>query len=147
MMRLLSDELESGALINAARRGQIALRPQGHGRVACGPREAQAFLDEARAELQSSGARIDDQQPKFRNFVILPHDEHRADALALELGDPAALALRIEVLDELGGDLGDEGLERDVPAVFLRVDRAVYGGNPAHVARLMLPQNNRRNSG
>src|SRR2546423_10125854 len=105
-MRLLRNEAESGALIDAARRGQIALRPQGHGRIACGFGEAQAFLDEARAELQSSGARIDDQQAELCDLVVLPHHEYRADARAIELGDPAALALCIAVLDELGADFG-----------------------------------------
>src|SRR6185503_16158002 len=83
VMRLLRGELESGALINAARRGQIALRPQGHGRIACSRGEAQALRDEPRAELQSAGARIDDQETELCDLVILSHDEHRADALAV----------------------------------------------------------------
>src|SRR2546430_5562608 len=100
-MRLLADKLEPGALVDAARRGQNALRPQGHGRIACGFCEAQAFLDQARAELQSSGPRIDDQQAELCDLVVLSDHEGRADALAVELGDPAALAARIEVFDEL----------------------------------------------
>src|SRR6185295_14821986 len=103
--------------------------------------------DEARTELQSSGARIDDQQAELRDLIALVDHEHRADALAVEFGDPAALAPSIEVLDEFGGDLGDERLERDVPAVFARVERAVRRRHPAHVARLMRPQNDRRYRG
>src|SRR5215210_9016180 len=113
MMRLLRGEGKSGALINRTRRGQIALRPQGHGRISCGFGEAQAFLDQAPAKLQSAGARIDDQQAKFGDRLGLAHNEYRADAFALELRDPAALALRVEILDELGSNLTDQRLELD----------------------------------
>ena len=122
---------------------QDALRPQRHRRIAGGLREAQAFVDQAHAELQSSGARIDDQQAELRHLVRLAHHEGRADALAVQFGDPAALAPGIEVLDELGCDLSDQRLERNVPAILARIERAVRGGDPAHVADLMLAQNNR----
>ena len=78
-------------------------------------------------------ARFDEQQPELRDGVALPDAEDRADPLAVELGDPAALALRVEVLDELRDDRRDERLEALVPAVLLPVERAVTLDDPAHV--------------
>ena len=44
------------------------------------------------------------------------------------------LARRIVRSDELRGDLGGERLEADVPAIFLRIYRAVPRNDPADVA-------------
>src|SRR5439155_290127 len=73
------------------------------------------------------------------------HTPHaRADALAAALGDPAALARRIEVLDEPGDDPGHQRLEALVPAVFLGVERAVPLHHPAQVAGTMFAQQDLR---
>src|SRR5438874_9836257 len=77
--------------------------------------------------------RLDNQEPQLGAARAFLHHEYRADRLAVHLGDPAALALRVEVLDEFGGDLGDQRLEAHAPAVFLLVDRAVRPDHPAHV--------------
>ena len=67
----------------------------------------------------------------------LLHEEHGADDLAVALGDPAALARRIEVVEEVGADARDQRLELGVVAPLARVERAVAMDDPAHVARLV----------
>ena len=54
----------------------------------------------------------------FATLLILDH-EHAAHRLAVHLGDPAALALRIEVIEEIRHDPGHQRLEALVPAVLL----------------------------
>jgi hypothetical protein len=69
------------------------------------------------------------------------HHKHRADPLAIHLGDPAALAMRVELCDELRHDARDQGFEALIPAVFTRIELAVRLHHPAHVARPMAAQN------
>src|ERR1043165_29497 len=107
MMRLLADQLESGALIDAARGREDTLRPQGHRRIAGLLGEAQALVDPPLAKPEPARLRSDDEEAQRGERVGLAHHERRADRRAVELGDPTALARRIEFLDELGGDLGD----------------------------------------
>src|SRR5262249_38122923 len=57
-----------------------------------------------------------------------------ADRLAIDLGDPAALALSIETAQKFRRELGDQRLELLVPAIFLGVKRAVPADHPAHIA-------------
>src|SRR5580765_8962845 len=78
MMRLLGDKLEARPRVNAARRGEDALRPQCHSPVAGFPGKAQAFVDEALAEAEPARLRIDDQQPQLGDLVALAHHEDRA---------------------------------------------------------------------
>src|SRR5690606_42135276 len=47
---------------------------------------------------------LDVDQAQLGDLVALAHDEGGADHLAVLLGDPAALAPRVEVVDEVGGD-------------------------------------------
>src|SRR3954463_148875 len=101
MVRLRCDEPEAGTLVDAARRDQNALRPQSHGRVARGLAEAQALLDQPPAEPAPARLRIENEQAQLGDLVGLAHRKHRADALAVKFGDPAALALCVEILDEL----------------------------------------------
>ena len=83
---------------------------------------------------EAARRRLDEQQAKLRDRLRFGNDEDRADDLSVALGDPAALALRIEVVDEVGDDARDEGLEAFVPAVLLGVEHAVAMDDPAHVA-------------
>src|SRR3954471_13785724 len=144
VMRLFGDPFESGLGVNAARRQKIALRPQRHAPISGLSRKAQAFVDEALAQAQPARLRIDDEQTELRDLVGLLHHEDRADALAVLLGNPAALLPGIEVLDELCGDPGDQRLVAGVPAVFLRIERGIRGCDPAHVAGVMRPQQQHR---
>ena len=60
--------------------------------------------------------------------------EHATGPGAVDLGDPRLLASR-PVVGEVGGDdLGDEGLERDVPCVLVVVDLAVALDDPTEIA-------------
>src|SRR6266513_2253799 len=115
---------EAGPLVDAPRRDELA--------IARGPGERDALVDEPLSDPVPARAGFDEQQPELRDGVALPDAEDRADPLAVELGDPAALALRVEVLDELRDDGRDEGLEALVPAVLLPVERAVTLDDPAH---------------
>ena len=58
----------------------------------------------------------------------------RADVLAVQLGDPAAFAFGVVVVDEIGDDLRAQALERLAPAVFLRVKLGMAGNDPAEIA-------------
>src|SRR6185369_15535618 len=59
----------------------------------------------------------------------------------MAFGDPAALLLGIEVLDEFGGDFGDQGLKTLITAVFLGVKPTVAMNHPTHVAGLVGAEN------
>ena len=72
---------------------------------------------------------------------------HAADVSAVEFGDPAALALRIEVVGEIGDDLRADAFEWLAPAVFLRVEHGVARDHPAEIARPRLAAGRRRLSG
>jgi hypothetical protein len=64
----------------------------------------------------------------------------RTDPATGALGDPAALARGVEVLEELRDDVGRERFVFRRPAVFLGVERALPRDDPAHVASTMLAQ-------
>jgi len=85
-------------------------------------------------------ARVDEQQAQLRDPPGRRHHEDRADALAVELGDPAAAAPRIEASDEIRDDAGDQRLEALAPAVLARIELAVRLHHPAEVAGAMRPQ-------
>ena len=96
VMRFFADALKSGALINFARGDQDALGPQRDLAVAALARKADAFAHQSLAKPLAAPARIDQQQPQFCNLVGLPDQKHRADRLAVDLGDPAMFARVIE---------------------------------------------------
>ena len=88
------------------------LRPQPHAAVADLAREADALVDQPRADAEPARLRLDQQQPQLGDASSTALDqEHAADVLAVALGDPAALALRIEAPHEARHDLGDQRLE------------------------------------
>ena len=84
--------------------------------------------------------RLNEQQAQLGGRAALIHHEDRADALAVALGNPAALALGIELAQEFGDDVGHQRLEQRAPAVLLAVEHAVALDDPAHVARPMRAQ-------
>src|SRR5215204_987069 len=108
--------------IDLARRVQDVVRPERQLGIAGLPREADARAHQPSAEPEPARFRLDIEEPQLRDLIRLPDQEHRADDLALDLGDPTALAPGLEALDEAGADLGDERLEAFVPAVFLVVE-------------------------
>jgi len=76
----------------------------------------------------------------LRDGLRSRHEENRADHLAALLRDPAPLALRVVALYEVRYDLGDQGLELLVVAVFLGVHSTVPIHDPTQVARLWRPE-------
>src|ERR1700720_2929931 len=102
--------------------------------VAATPREPDAFSDQPAAEAQPAGLRLDQEEAQPGHPVGLLDQADGADGLAVALGDPATLALGVELADELRDDLGDQRLEALVEPVLLRVEDAVTVDDPAHVA-------------
>src|ERR1700730_6852230 len=107
------------------------------------PRETQAFIDQTPADTEASRLRLDQQQTKLGNRFRALRTEDRTDDLLVLLGNPAALAPRIIVLDESCDDPRDERFESFVPAVLLGVQKAMPADHPTHIARLMRPKKGR----
>ncbi len=93
-----------------------------------------AFLHETAADAAAAGIGLDVEKPQLGNFISLLDQKDRADDAPVHFRNPRALLGRIEILHELGADLGDERLERDVPSVLGRVKRAMPMDDPANVA-------------
>src|SRR5258708_31886430 len=146
-MRFLVDAAEAGLGVQAARRVQLALRPERQRAIAGVARKADAFLDQPASDAEPARGGLDEQQPQLRHRLRFPDDEHRADDRAVAFRDPAALAARVEMIEEVGADPRDERLELGVVAPLARVDRAVTLDDPAHVAGLMAAQQVRRGVG
>src|SRR5438067_7894105 len=91
LMPLRPRQLEPGVLVDAPRRLQLALRPKHQLLVAALPREADAFVDQTLSDSQTARSGLDQQQSQLGDALRAAHQEHRPDALAVLLGDPAAL--------------------------------------------------------
>src|SRR5579872_3028006 len=124
-MEFLTYDPETGPLVDTPRGEQHTVRPQRHLPVPGPLGEANAFLDQAASEAKTARRGLDEHQSEPGDLIRLPDDKDRAHDFAVPLGDPAPLPLRIEVLDELGGDLRDQRLELLVPSILLRVQDAV----------------------
>src|SRR5258705_7819907 len=122
------------------RRLQLALRPQHHLLVSNLSGEAYALRHQASTNAQTACRGFYQQQAELRNRSRFLHQEDGSYDLAILLRDPAALPLRNEILDELGGDFCDQRLEALVIPVFLRIEDAMPMHHPTHVAGLMRPQ-------
>ena len=66
-------------------------------RVAGALGEAQALLDQARADAAPARPRVDEQQAQLGDVVLAAHAQHAARGLAVDLGDPRGLAARVVV--------------------------------------------------
>ena len=99
---------------------QDVVGPQGDARVAGAPGEAQALLDQPRADPAPARPRVDEQQAQLGDVVLAAHAQHAAGGLAVDLGDPRRLAARVVGPGVVGDDPRDERLEALVPAVLLR---------------------------
>ena len=78
--------------------------------------------------------RFDQEQSEFGHAHRLLDQEDRADQLAVVLRDPATLAVRVEILDELRRDFRDQGLEAARPSRTLG-NTARRGGEPPSPCR------------
>ena len=129
-MGVLAREPKTRMLVDPARRVEPALRPQGDPPIACLACESDALGDEPPPDAEPARTGLDQQQTQLGDALGLADEKHRADDLAVGLGDPAALARRIELAQEIGGDLGDERFERRIVAVLLRIEGAVPMDDP-----------------
>ena len=91
------DELEAARAVDAPRALELALRPERQLAVADGAGEADALLDELRADAAAARGGLDDQQAQLRDAVAGVDAEDRADGVAVERGDPGALARGVVV--------------------------------------------------
>src|SRR5205814_234513 len=95
------------------------------------------------AEAMAARPRLHQQQPQLRNaalrlaagLVARLDEEHTSGIASVELGDPAGLALGIELLDVARRDVRHQRLEPRIPAVLLGIQRTMARDDPADVAR------------
>src|SRR5712692_1033076 len=139
-VRLRPQPFEARFAVDGARCGEMGVRPKHHLAIALPARERDALVNQPPAEARAPRLRLDEEQAELRHGSALLDDEHRAEPLTVTLGDPAALALRVEVVEEGLDDLSDQRLEARPPAVLLVVERRVALHHPAHVARPVLAQ-------
>src|SRR5260370_8370442 len=121
MVPLLAPRANAGALINSARGEEDALGPEGGRYIARLSCEMEALLGECAPDAKPSRLFLHQQQAQFRGLVGRLDQEHRADRLAADLGDPAVLAHRVVRADELRPDFGAERFKPDVPPTILHV--------------------------
>src|SRR4029453_16324790 len=139
-MWLFAHETEPSCLVDAASGVKDAVRPERDLPVLRLTGKADALVHEPVTNPEPARFRFHEQEPELRDGVGFPHEEHRTDALTVLFRDPARPETRIEVLNELGNDLGDECLEALIPAVLARVQHTVAKDDPADVTRLMRAQ-------
>src|SRR5215469_16211783 len=140
-MRFLANQAKTRRLIDAAGGDQHVVGPQRDFAITDPAGRAETFADKSASNAEPSSLRLDIQQTQFGDFFAILDEQHRAGDLAVALGDPAALAPSIEILDEGGGDARDQCLEAHVKAIFRGVEHAVAMNDPTHIARLVRPKN------
>src|SRR5260370_12808072 len=117
-------------LVKVAGGGEFALRPEHNFLVAGGAGKADALGDQTLADSQAAGRGLDQQQAKFGDRSGFLHQENGSDVLAVFLGNPAALAGRVEILNELGNDVGYESFEALIISVLLVIEEAMAVDDP-----------------
>src|SRR5260370_40322986 len=100
MVLLFAHAAKAGALINSARGEQDALGPERDRRIARLSCEMEALLGERAPDAKPSRLFLHQQQAQFRGLVGRLDQEHRADRLAADLGDPTLLAPSVGKADE-----------------------------------------------
>src|SRR5215210_1600191 len=138
---LLVDEPEAQSSVDTAGGNEHVIRPQRDLPVAGQSGEANAFFHQPAADAKPAGLRLDEEKTQLGDLLRLPDEKHTADDLAIPLGDPAPLQLRVGLLDELRNDLRHERLEPLIPAVLSGVEDPMTVNDPPHVAGPMGPQN------
>ena len=141
-MRLFFDEDVAFGFVDAAGGVELAVGPEEDSPVLRGAGESGALADQAPAQTCTSGGWIDQEQTELGGIGVFAifHEEDAAQAVRAIFGDPAALAGRVVVIDEIGCYAGDQGFEGFVPAVFGGVDFAVPLDDPADVSGAMVTE-------
>src|SRR2546425_2266774 len=130
---LLGGSLESRLFVEMARGVEFALRPEDDPFISSPPGKVHAFGNQARADTQSPRAGFDQEQPQLGHSLGFLDEKDRSDWLFVFFRHPAVLTLRIQILDELSHDPGDQRFEAFVVAVFLPVKNAMPLNDPAQV--------------
>src|SRR5438094_5426861 len=134
VVALLAHQVKAGLLVDVAGRVEHVVGPEHDLPIPYAAGEADAFAHQARSDPQTTRGRLDQKQAQLGHAARPLDEEDRADDFALQLRDPAALSLGVIPLDELGDDLGDQGLEPRVPTIFPGVQYAVPMDPPTHIA-------------
>jgi hypothetical protein len=119
VIRLLTHEVKTGGLVNAARRDQHVVCPQCKIAIARPTRKADTLPDEPASNAEPTSPWLDKKQSQFGDFLAVPDEQHGADDFAISPGDPATLPPGIEILDKPHGDPRDQRLESRIQAIFL----------------------------
>ena len=114
--------------------------PERHAAIATLTGEPHALVRQPGAEAAPARDRIDQQQSQAGDRVGVLDQKHASDVLAVHVGDPAAVVVRVVLADEVGDDLRAQALEVLRPAIFLRIELAVAGDHPAEIAGLRFAQ-------
>src|SRR5437763_8171709 len=99
---LFVDEAESGSFVDAAGGDQDIVGPEGDLAIPNLATEVDALVHQASAEAQATRPGLDQEKTKLGDRLRLPDQENRADELAVQLGQPAALRLGLKALNESG---------------------------------------------
>ena len=142
VVRLFGDEAVAFALVEVASGVEDAVGPEGDLAVASVAGEVRALTDECAAEAETACGGLDEEETEAGGVGIFGvlNEEDAAEAFVIAIGDPATLAQGVEVVDEVGGDAGDEGFETFVPAILFGVEEAVTLDDPAHVSGAVGPE-------
>src|SRR5215472_13725398 len=118
MVRLLLDQREPARQVYVPGRHQRVVCPQADPLVPGAEGEAEAFVNESRADPVAARGRIDQQDPELRGGLIDRNAEHAPGPSAVNLRDPPRLPSTVRVRGEVGYDPRDQRLEARVPAVL-----------------------------
>ena len=136
VMWLLVRQHESNSLVDAAGGDEDVVGPQHHRGVPGFAGEGDALVDQPRADTQSSGPRLDEQDSQLRRRRISLNAEHPAGACTANRGDPGVVSAGSGVGTIVGDDLSNETLEIGVPVELVRIDRTMAADDPSEIARL-----------
>src|SRR5262249_57762466 len=98
---------------------------------------ADELIEEGDSSTQPARGGLYKQQSQLSHGFRVPHQEDRADRLAVALGNPASLALFVKALKKGPGDFRHQALKGGVPPILLRVQCAMARDHPANIARLV----------
>src|SRR5687768_18498155 len=95
-MVFFPDEPEAVRFVDVTRGVERAVRPAREGVVLRLASEGDAFVDKPLSNPCAARFRGDEQKTELGHRFRVLHEENRADALTIQLGEPATLALGIE---------------------------------------------------
>src|SRR3984893_8015602 len=111
VVRLLANKMKARRLVDGAGGDQHVVRPKRDLAVARPTGKADAFADQPPANGKAAGTGLHVEQAQFGDLVAVLDEQDRADNFAVALGDPAALAPDVEIVDERCGYSCHECLE------------------------------------